>query len=59
MRRIEVLSAYTHECIGYFGDTSKEKQLCTKILSKIRISQILDEGNTRKVYVEAIALPEK
>lgn len=58
MSRIEVISAYTNECIGYFGDTDREKQRCSRVLSKIDICNIEDSSDTRKVYVRAITLPE-
>lgn len=58
MSRIEIISAYTNECIGYFGDTQMEKQRCTRILSKINICQTIEENNTKKIYVQAITLPE-
>ena len=58
MERIEIISAYTHECIGYFGDTAIEKQRCTQTLSKVDICEISKSENLRKIYVRAIALPE-
>ena len=58
MERIEIISAYTHECIGYFGDTPAEKQRCTKALSKVNICEILKQENVRVIYVQAISLPE-
>ena len=56
--RIEVISVYTMECIGYFGDTNREKQRCTRALSKIDICEIKDINDTRNIYVRAITLPE-
>ena len=58
MSRIEVISVYTMECIGYFGDTDREKQRCARALSKVDICQIKDINDTRKIYVRAVALPE-
>ena len=46
------------ECIGYFGDTNREKQRCTRALSKIDICEIKDINDTRNIYVRAITLPE-
>lgn len=56
--RIEVISAYTGECIGYFGDTNKERRQCARALSNIDICQIEDVDSVRRVYVQAIVLPE-
>lgn len=59
MSRIEVISSYTNECIGYFGDTNKEKQACTRALGKMIVSDVVDCEDVRKVYVQAFALPEE
>ena len=56
--RIEIISAYTNECIGYFGDTNIEKQRCTRVLSRIEICNIEDINDVRRIYVRAITLPE-
>ena len=56
--RTEIISVYTNECIGCFGDTAREKQMCTRVLSKVDICNIKDVNDTRIIYVRAITLPE-
>lgn len=57
MARIEIKSSFTGETIAYFGDTAKEKNICTKALSKVDIRQIIQDGDNKIVYVSAIVLP--
>lgn len=58
VNRIEIISAFTGEQIGYFGDTRKEKELCTQALSRMDIIQVIEKENIKIVYVKAFCLPE-
>lgn len=58
MARVEVISALTGECIGYFGDTPQEKTRCSSVLSKVDITKVVENGDTKLVYVSANVLPE-
>lgn len=58
MARVEIKSVFTGEVIGYFGDSTKEKSLCSSALSKVDIVDVYESGDLKTVYVKAFMLPE-
>lgn len=58
MKRVQIISAFTGETLAIFGDTQKEKNLCTQVLSKVDIKGIFEDEIYKKVYVMAFTIPE-
>lgn len=56
MKQIEIISAFTGEVLAIFGNTQKEKNLCTQALSKVDIKGIFEDDMYKKVYVLAFTL---
>lgn len=58
MARIEIISSFTGEMIGYFGDSKEEKKYLDRIFQEIDIKQVIKKDDVTTVYASAFKLPE-